>query len=639
MAKITTSADLNVGTELVVHLGYPSTTIELVAAGNLNANDGVTMQALYTKLLKLWTDSAYNAYPFPVEAVDARSGQWNWGTDSNYYNGSGPHNTNTRNYIRDAGWNEYDSSGVLQYVYVGVKSFGTLAYGATQPYYLLTAGGSPTNFTYAGVPNEAIKVYDLGAVFDQRTYLKVFAREESYTYDSQDLPGISESVSGAFLLVMNLGNQADLNITDNDATVAGSAPYTGITSTWLAGNGFGNASVGSLVADDVRKDTAGRWFICTGAGTLDAAGVADYTLNGGTATLTTYSGERDVNGTYYAYNIIVAGNTAPPDEIYTKLQYLLRQAGDIDSGAGTRVGKITDPLADFVGSQLVTTTGVYVDDFTGDQTKVTHTDVLGVGHALPLITNQSVTITGGVAGTRIQVYDLTSSTELYNGTPTFPYTWTDPSPWVADRQIRVRAAYVSGVTAKAYVDVVIGTATAVSYALTYALDQENDTVYNANAIDGSAVTDVTMSDATSRIELNDSKSIQEIYAVSMDYLFSSTGIAGFGQVVSAVDTVNYFIDTWKIKNVISGGLTALEITGGWVRDTVTSKAITADDQTGGPIFNAPDHIVPSASDTAAVAAAVWDESLAGHVTAGTAGKLLTDVEATGDITQAKVNNL
>lgn len=40
-----------------------------------------------------------------------------------------------------------------------------------------------------------------------------------------------------------------------------------------------------------------------------------------------------------------------------------------------------------------------------------------------------------------------------------------------------------------------------------------------------------------------------------------------------------------------------------------------------------------------VADAVWDESLAGHSTAGTAGKLLTDVEATGDITQAKVNNL
>ena len=45
---------------------------------------------------------------------------------------------------------------------------------------------------------------------------------------------------------------------------------------------------------------------------------------------------------------------------------------------------------------------------------------------------------------------------------------------------------------------------------------------------------------------------------------------------------------------------------------------------------------PTASE---VADAVWDESLAGHSTAGTAGKLLTDVEATGDITQAKVNNL
>lgn len=645
MAKITTSAGLNVGTELIVHLGYPETTVELVATGNLVAKDGVSMQALYTKLIKLWTDSAYNAYPFPLTARDNRSGQWSWGIDaSGYYNGSGPHNTNTRRYIRDAGWNEYDSAGVLQKVYVGVKSFGSLAYAPTQPYYILAASDSPTDLVYSGVPNEAINVYDLGAGFDKRTFLKLFAREYGYTYDQRSLTDVNETETGAYALTMSLTNRVDTDITDDDATVASTAPYTGITATWITGNGFGNAAVGSLALNDVRKASNGRWFICTSAGTIDAAGVANYTLNGGTATLAAYTGERDVNGTHYAYNVIVAGNTAAPNKIYTKTRYLLRQNSDIDSGAGTRLGKTTDILASFVGSQLVTATGVYVDDFAGDQTKVTHTDVLGVGHALPLITNQSVTVTGGTAGTRLQVYDLTSNTELYNGTPTFPYTWTDPSPYAADREIRVRAAYVSGATAKGWIDSTIGTATATQYALTFALPQADDVVYNANAVDGTAVTNVTMDEGTSRIRLGASRSCPQVYAAAMAHLFTSTGIAGFGQVVTAIDQANYFIDTWKVKNVIGGGVTPLEITGGWMRDTVTGKAITTHDQTGGPIYNAPDHTVVvdggggGSIDPDDVAAAVWDRALSGHTTAGTAGKIVSDTEANSDATQAVVGS-
>ena len=649
MAKITDSTDLNVGTELVVHLGYPSTTVELVAAGNLDANEGVTLQAVYTKLLKLWTGSAYNAYPFPLSPRDARSGQWSWGTDGNYFNGSGPHNTATRQYIRDAGWNEYDSAGVLQNQYVGVKSFGTFANALTQPYYILTASGSPTNFVFSGRTNEAIKVYDLGASFDQRTYLKVFAREEGYTYDSRDLDSVNETGTGAFSLTMSLSNALDLNIVDADATVSSAAPYTGITATWLAGNGFGDAAVGSLSVDDVRKDAAGRWFICTGAGTLDAAGVADYTLNGGTATLTTFSGERDVNGTYYAYNVIVAGNATTTQKIYTKLRYLLRQAGDIDSGAGTKVGKITDALTAFVGPQLVTATGVYVDNFTGDQTKVTHTDVLGVGHALPLITNQSVTVTGGTAGTRLEVKDLTSGTVLYNGTPTFPYTWTDPSPYVADRQIRVRAAYVSGATAKEFIDTVIGTATATQYALTYALPQVDDAVYNANAVDGSAVTNVTVNDGALRIELGANRSIQQIYAASAAHLFTALGIAGPGQAIVPVDRTTYVVHGYLFKNITSGPAVALRISGGWAYDSVTGEPDTLQDMTGAPIFGAPPHVVGfeysggggglGVGDIDTIAAAVWDEPLSGHVTAGTAGKVLKGASDNTDATQVKVDQL
>ena len=47
MAKLTSKASLNVGTELIIDEG--AKTIRLVAAGNLVAKDGVTWQALYSQ--------------------------------------------------------------------------------------------------------------------------------------------------------------------------------------------------------------------------------------------------------------------------------------------------------------------------------------------------------------------------------------------------------------------------------------------------------------------------------------------------------------------------------------------------------------------------------------------------------------
>jgi hypothetical protein len=58
----------------------------------------------------------------------------------------------------------------------------------------------------------------------------------------------------------------------------------------------------------------------------------------------------------------------------------------------------------------------------------------------------------------LQIYDLTSNTTLYNNyVASFPYTWTDANPYVADREIRVRAMYQNGTTAKLFVDAIIGT--------------------------------------------------------------------------------------------------------------------------------------------------------------------------------------
>ena len=599
MALITDPDDLNVGTELTVNTGTKQFTLNV--AGNLVAKDGVTMQALYSKFEDLWTSSTYNNYPFPMYSIDNRSGQYYFGFDGVSYNGWVASNDATRSYIRNSGWREYLANGTLDREYVGVVSLGALNSGA-QVYYQTTASGAATNFTYTDEPNEAILVYEDGGI-DTRAFFKAYAREYNYLYDSSDLNDTGMTATGPYKINVLLANAVDDKIQDTDVNVAANAPYTGITATWLTGNNFDTTNTSPYVVDDVVQDGAGRWYICTGNGTADVTDYADLSAmaGAGTATFSSYTGEREINGSYYAFNIIVDGNAASKEDIYTKLQYLLRQAGDIDSGSGTHLGKVTDVLANFAGSTLVTTTGVYIDDTqTADSAFLTYTDVGGVQRSIPVVTTQSVTVTGPTAGSRIQVYDLTSNTELYNGTPTFPYTWTDSVPYVADRQIRLRVAYVNaGTSANQFYSGTIGTSTNAAPALSYLFAPEADTVYADNGIDGSTVTDVVKNNATDRIEIDKASgtiSAATLYAYEMYYLFTATGIAADPQVITAIDTANYLVaNSWKFKNVTTGPNVALTITGGWVRDSSTGLSITTVDTTGYTLFNAPDHVVAYAS--------------------------------------------
>ena len=119
MPKITSKAQLNVGTELLID--ESSRTIQLAQAGNLVAKDGVTLQALYSKLVDLWTTSTYQDSPFPMYAIDALSGQFQFGTDGSSYSGWRPLNDATRQMLRDGGWSEFNDSGELVRQYVGLS--------------------------------------------------------------------------------------------------------------------------------------------------------------------------------------------------------------------------------------------------------------------------------------------------------------------------------------------------------------------------------------------------------------------------------------------------------------------------------------------------------------------------------------
>lgn len=240
---------------------------------------------------------------------------------------------------------------------------------------------------------------------------------------------------------------------------------------------------------------------------------------------------------------------------------------------------------DFTSSGVLTGTG------TLNLGTKTATIASGGGSSL-IITDVSgtyvgISITGMTAVSRVQLYNLDTSTELYNavvvGTSlALPYTYT------TDVNLRVRIMYVSASSANIFYDqnwVITNTG------LSIAITPETDTVYVDNGVNGSTVTTITIDDANLLVEV-DTGTITwaDIYAYETYWLGTQAGIRDEGRFILAVDTANYIIYDFKVKNV-SSPTAPLVITGGWGRDSVTGTSIEIVDTTGGTVFNAPDHVV------------------------------------------------
>jgi hypothetical protein len=324
MAKITSQSGLNVGTEITID--ETAKTFTLIEAGNLVAKDGVTARALYSKFVSLWQTSTYQDSPFPMDAIDYISGQYQFGVSDGRYNGWKPADDTTRQMIRDGGWNEYSAAGVLNRVYAGAVGLGSVGSGA-QLYHQLTSTGSPANFAFTDQCNQAIQVYGdaSNGNFDNRTFFKVYCREYAKTYSESTLTDTGKAASGAYIVNFLISNADDPNIIANDAAMSG-APYSGITITY-----YGSDQ------------------------------------------------NRTINGVSAPFRVIIDGNSATLEQIYTKVQYLLRQNSDIDSGAGTVTGKTASLLLDFLGTTLKTRTGVYIDNIQlADANRIIFTDQNGV---------------------------------------------------------------------------------------------------------------------------------------------------------------------------------------------------------------------------------------------------------------------
>ena len=230
---------------------------------------------------------------------------------------------------------------------------------------------------------------------------------------------------------------------------------------------------------------------------------------------------------------------------------------------------ITIKASTFVGN--LTTTGTIT--LTNSSVEGTYTDANGTNIVLPWsVSNVEATAT-------LQLYNMDKSVEVVNqvvpGTAgdkvTDGGTYTTSQIEAGDN-IRLRITCQAGVEAllpyEAY-------AVASSAGVSFRADQKADEVYNANAIDGSAVTTLTADYPNVQVDISDGDGFadsRELYAFAVYQSTTSEGIEKWFNAITAIDLVNYRINTAKADIKLQNtGSVPLVITGARIyRDDGTS---------------------------------------------------------------------
>lgn len=172
---------------------------------------------------------------------------------------------------------------------------------------------------------------------------------------------------------------------------------------------------------------------------------------------------------------------------------------------------------------------------------------VGTGAATVPITDSTGTkvnlvISNIVPNSRIQIYNTTDSTEIYNAV----VTGTSLSllqTWTANKNIRIRATYCVGTTAYHPYQT---SGVLSSLGLNVALSQALDTVYNGIGIDGTTVTECAADYPNVQIDINDPDgvtSVQRIYAWYHSIEYTAQGIANFFMGLDSTDGANFTVDT------------------------------------------------------------------------------------------------
>ena len=344
MALITDPDDLTQGLEITISTA--AKTIALALGGNLG-DDGVTGQAFYSFIKEEWkSDATLIPYPFPMVSITPEQFEFieDWV----------PADDTTRNFLRNAGWREINASDVIEREYMGAISLGNID-AADTAYYAFASDAAKTDFDFTGTVNQAIQTFGNAANgnFDKRSEtVTLYIRSQGKTYASATSTSIGLTALNYIANRFPLAEAVDSKVTASDATIASTAPYTGMSITY------------------------------------------------GAAT-------RSIGGVSYNFSVIVDGNSGTTQQIYEFIQYSLRQSGDIDSGAGTQVGQLANELAKFEGDTLKTTTGVAIDNFlSADRNNLVFKDTGGTDRVFPFLATGTISFNANLQGDSSAIYRM-----------------------------------------------------------------------------------------------------------------------------------------------------------------------------------------------------------------------------------------
>jgi len=414
MAKITDPDNLQLAlntaaTSEEVEIQTGAKTIKLTLVGDLNdtapgKSSGVTAKALYSFLKEEWLGGAISEndvsatlrrFKFPLKMIFEGSFIW--------VNGWSPADAQTRDLIRDAGFQEITADE-----YSCLVSLGAIdAPAVDQVYYTNVAGftETPTNYDKTGELNENIQIVGGSGT---NSYTKSFLREEAKLYAEYSL--LAEqglSVLGFQAYSFPLSNGTDLKITtpvttyydvniDSGSTGIADGVYGDDTYPiaaaagarmrvdFLKGSGFTTYAdattyvIGDVVFDpavQANTSTLGTWWFCE-ATTGDSSGANTGVDTGNT--WTAYFGAEQIGGEWYAFNRIIDCNGLTDRQAYAWSQFMLRQSSDINADCtnitsgqgsfGSVNGNVAALLVEYVGDTLKPRGGVLLRNFDTNST-------------------------------------------------------------------------------------------------------------------------------------------------------------------------------------------------------------------------------------------------------------------------------
>ena len=363
-----------------------------------------------------------------------------------------------------------------------------------------------------------------------------------------------------------------------------------VNSLTITTNGSGNyanphpavaGQSGLVVAERLKATGAtqyGPWTVrARKYGYLEAGGARSY-ANNATETLiiSVDTAITETNGaTVAAYTTLETSA-----KLYDRYQYFLSLAANIKTNNGlSRSGTLINAgsynvVIDATAAQAFALAGntitIKASTYTGDMTTTgiitlangavfigTRTDANGT-----VAPPKTVSITGITAGSRLQIYNVTTAAEVVNtivAGASYSATYTEGTGYSAGDVVRVRLAYDSGATAK-----LPFTGQAIVGASGWALlaSQQDDAVYNALGIDGSAVTEFVEDFPNTQVDINDpdgSTRVDRLYAWFVHAQGGEEGIRQWFGGIVAEDEANFRVVTailnLKIDNVAATGVT------------------------------------------------------------------------------------